>query len=80
MNNPEFKSDSFLVIDFKSGNKQALVLLVERWHKKLCEGDPSVLLDGIACALWHAGDGLDLSSDRKGLPDSNRKCWGGVDV
>ena len=45
MNNPEFKSDSFLVIDFKSGNKQALVLLVERWHKKLCEKAFWVLKD-----------------------------------
>ena len=45
MNNPEFKSDSFLVLDFKSGNEQALVLLVERWHKILCEKAFWVLKD-----------------------------------
>ncbi len=45
MKNPEFKSDSFLVLDFQSGNKQALVLLVERWHKILCEKAFWVLKD-----------------------------------
>jgi RNA polymerase sigma-70 factor (ECF subfamily) len=45
MKNPEFKSDSFLVLDFQSGNKQALVLLVERWHKTLCKKAFWVLKD-----------------------------------
>lgn len=45
MHHPEFKSDSFLVVDFQSGNKQALVLLVERWHKILCEKAFWVLKD-----------------------------------
>lgn len=51
MNNPEFKSDCFLVVDFQSGNKQALVLLVQRWHKILCEK-----------AFWILKD-ADLSKD-----------------
>ncbi len=29
--------DGFLVIDYQSGNKKALGLLVKRWHKKVCE-------------------------------------------
>lgn len=51
MKNSEFKSDSFLVLDFQSGNKQALVLLVERWHKILCKK-----------AFWVLKD-VDLSKD-----------------
>lgn len=37
MNKPEHKSDSFLVLDVQSGNTKSLVLLIERWHKELCE-------------------------------------------
>lgn len=37
MKKTEQKSDSFLVLDFQSGNKESLVLLIERWHKKLCK-------------------------------------------
>jgi RNA polymerase sigma-70 factor (ECF subfamily) len=37
MKKPEQKSDCFLVLDFQSGNEEALVFLVKRWHKKLCE-------------------------------------------
>lgn len=37
MKKPEQKPDSFLVLDFQSGNKESLVLLIERWHKTLCK-------------------------------------------
>lgn len=37
MKKPEYKSDSFLVTDFQSGNSEALVILVKRWHKSLCK-------------------------------------------
>lgn len=33
----DFHIDSKLVKDFQSGNKQALNLLVKRWHKPFCE-------------------------------------------
>jgi len=43
--------DSFLVLQFQSGNKKALELLVNRYHKKLCRH-----------AFWYVGD-FDTSKD-----------------
>jgi len=36
MDKPENILDSWLVLDYKSGNKKALAILVKRWHPKFC--------------------------------------------
>ena len=37
MEKPENILDSWLVLDYRSGNKKALALLVKRWHPKFCK-------------------------------------------
>ncbi len=37
MDKPENILDSWLVLDYRSGNKKALALLVKRWHPKFCK-------------------------------------------
>jgi RNA polymerase sigma-70 factor (ECF subfamily) len=37
MERPENILDSWLVLDYRSGNKKALALLVKRWHSKFCK-------------------------------------------
>ena len=36
MEKPENILDSWLVLDYRSGNNKALALLVKRWHAKFC--------------------------------------------
>jgi RNA polymerase sigma-70 factor (ECF subfamily) len=36
MQRPEDILDSYLVLDYQTGNKKALALLVKRWHSKFC--------------------------------------------
>ena len=43
--------DAWLVLEYRSGNKKALTLLVKRWHKKLCRQ-----------AYWYTKD-MDLAKD-----------------
>jgi RNA polymerase sigma-70 factor (ECF subfamily) len=37
MNNKQSKTDKKLVLDYQSGDAQALPILVKRWHKVFCE-------------------------------------------
>jgi RNA polymerase sigma factor (sigma-70 family) len=51
MTNSKKIFDSWLVLEFKSGNNKAMSLLVKRWHKKMCRhshwytGDPEIAKD-----------------------------------
>lgn len=36
MSQSEKQKDEFLILDYQSGNKMALAILVKRWHKKFC--------------------------------------------
>lgn len=51
MNKPKEISDAELVLQYQLGNKNALVILVTRWHKKFCKQ-----------AYWYTND-AELSKD-----------------
>jgi len=51
MNKPEKIFDGLLVLQFRAGDKKAFVLLVKRWHSKLCNQ-----------ANWYTKD-IDLAKD-----------------
>ncbi|RZS90433.1 RNA polymerase sigma factor [Aquimarina brevivitae] len=51
MESPNKTFDSLLVLQYQSGNKKALVLLVKRWHARFCKH-----------AFWYTND-IDTSKD-----------------
>lgn len=51
MNSPKKIVDSLLVLQYQSGNKKALALLVKRWHAKFCKQ-----------AYWYTKD-IEVSKD-----------------
>ena len=48
MNSDQRNIDKQLVLEYQSGNKKALVLLVKRWHKLFCEKAFYILKDADA--------------------------------